>query len=292
MSDAFKKVLMAIVIVAAAIGLGYLVTSWEKIVPPRIPLAETVYRNAEKGVFHNVDWTPAIQRIRSANMALVPSGCFQMGSTDEEVAEAVQACGAASASLPCADAFVNEQPAHEVCFEEPYWIDVYEVTNGDYGSTSTTTTGTIRGGDWPRERVDWEDAAAHCEARGARLPTEAEWAYAVRGPSGWDYAWGDKFDVEHFSHVVANPSNVGSGNEGASWVGAEDMNGSVREWVDGWYAPYSTAPEDIDEGTRIARGGTWVFGAGYWWRSAARTPLAPYYKSTVVGFRCATDYVK
>jgi formylglycine-generating enzyme required for sulfatase activity len=73
------------------------------------------------------------------------SGCFQMGSTNEDLEEAIQAYGAASASSPCSDAFINEQPSHEVCFETPYWIDVYEVTNAVYGSSSTTTTDNSRG---------------------------------------------------------------------------------------------------------------------------------------------------
>ena len=43
----------------------------------------------------------------------------------------------------------------------------------------------------PINCVDWEMADKFCREQGGRLPTEAEWEFAARGPDGRKYPWGD-----------------------------------------------------------------------------------------------------
>jgi len=155
--------------------------------------------------------------------------------------------------------------------------------------------------------VNWDQAQAYCAWVGGRLPSEAEWEYAARGPESLDYPWGKAFDPHRLNACDVNcgleradaaadddhayPAPVGSYPSGASWVGTLDMAGNVWEWVIDWYGNYLPGDETNPPGppsgnSRVVRGGAWA-STSYAARSAYRGWGAPQKASTVAGFRCA-----
>ncbi len=193
-------------------------------------------------VAQNADWTPITQEFNGVLMALVPAGC--LGTS---------------------------------CFDAPFWMDVYEVTNAQYGSS-----GYFTGPNLPRVSVNWYDAKAFCEARGARLPDEWEWEYAARGPDQLTYPWGNTFDganvVYNFNNC-SGPCAVGSLPGGVSWVGAQDMAGNVWEWMENAW----------DATRKVVRGGTWD-GIDDYVDSPHRGKYPATYSYNQVGFRCSRSY--
>ena len=87
-------------------------------------------------VTRNDDWTPYTEEFDGVEMALVPAGCLKMGSTDEQVDDAMRQCERLRGAGNCERSlYQDEQPVETQCFDEPFWIDVYEVTNVQYGSS-------------------------------------------------------------------------------------------------------------------------------------------------------------
>jgi len=222
-------------------------------------------------VTSNDEWTPVIEEFDGVPMVQVPPGCFQMGS---ELGRR------------------DEVPVQEVCFDDPFWIDQFEVSNAQYGSP-----GNNQGENHPRENLLWTEARDYCAARGGRLPTEAEWEYAARGPDGLMYPWGDELIEDYLVFDRNSPSQtaaVGGRPEGASWVGAQDMSGNVFEWVSSQYEryPYDAADgrEDLQnlEVDRVYRGGINSY-QDYAAGATFRFSFPPDRRDWFIGFRCARD---
>jgi iron(II)-dependent oxidoreductase len=188
-----------------------------------------------------------------------------------------------------------ETPAHEVCFDHPFWIGETEVTNRLYGSSSSTDMEAMyRGPSWPRETVTWNEASQFCLANNARLPTEAEWEFAARGPDDLIFPWGNDFSLENLISGSQSPADVASVPAGVSWVGAFDMSGGIAEWVADWYAPFTQAsatdpggPQDGQQ--RVLRGGSWFSFASFLVRTSHRESTSPDTANSTIGFRCARD---
>jgi hypothetical protein len=221
-------------------------------------------------VLSNDEWTPVMRVFGSYPMVFVPVGCFLMG--DE------------TGSL-------DERPVHQQCVDTPLWLDQYEVSNAQYGSTGRFTAP-----DLPRDSLTWFEARAFCERRSGRLPTAVEWEYAARGPSGWSYTWGNSFVEENanaFRVGVQSSEPVNSYPGGESWLGAFNMTGNVWEWTSSTYTrsyPYTAAQEDPDNTLlmRELRGGSWRY-EPIRVRSAYRGAIPPTGVYDDVGVRCVRD---
>ncbi|CAG1015676.1 serine/threonine-protein kinase PpkA [Anaerolineae bacterium] len=248
----------------------------------------------------NTVWTPVTQDFDGVNMVLVPAGCFMMGSSEEQIEYAYELAKKYNPDFK-REQFDNEKPTHMICFDRPFWIDRTKVTQAQFKrfGGKAATTSYFTGDNRPRENITWFEARDFCTQRGARLPTEAEWEYAARGPEGLIYPWGNTFvanNVVYYYNSNGQTANVGSRPGGVSWVGALDMSGNVWEWVNSLYQPYPYKANDGRESTldnnsgRVMRGGGWYYRESLL-RAAARTENAPdlrnYYGG---GFRCVRAY--
>lgn len=174
----------------------------------------------------------------------------------------------------------------------------------------------------PVVNVSWRDAKAYADWLGKhtgqvyRLPSEAEFAYALRAGTVTRYWWGDGVprgklenltgardrspSGRHWSHAFRD---YGDGYWGPAPTmsfapnpfGLYDMGGNVSEWMaDCWHDNYVHAPLDGSAwlnpgcGTRVLRGGSWGSSPEQA-RSAWRQGIDAGVRSGRVGFRVVRE---
>ena len=182
---------------------------------------------------------------------------------------------------------------------KPFWMDITEVTVGQFKKFLAESDYPFNGNLWkiiyetsptdahPMIYVNWNDAVAYATWVGKRLPTEAEWEYAVRGGLiGKEYSWGND---ESLARNYANYQGTGGkdkwdettapvGSFKPNGYGLYDVAGNVFEWCQDWY--------DNDQVGRVLRGGRWHLGSDRL-RLAYRGSRPPAATSCYDGFRCA-----
>jgi formylglycine-generating enzyme required for sulfatase activity len=211
---------------------------------------------------------------------------------------------------------------HEVTISEDFFIGETEVTFAQYAAFSRDTgrplpsnrlRGETIGDDHPVWRVSWFDARAYCEWAGLRLPTEAEWALAARGPEGRRYPWGAEepygpgidgvprlmeprpgnySEESPGSDGHVNSSPVGTFPHAATPEGVLDMSGNVWEWCQDVFRPFESRAErdplvlGASGARRVCRGGDFDRGLHHA-RAYVRQGWRPTGEDPRVGFRVA-----
>ncbi len=154
----------------------------------------------------------------------------------------------------------DEQPPHKIVLRS-YDIQRTEVTQGEWAAcvaagvcTPTPYHWDPKGLDnWPVTGMNRTEAEAYCGWIGGRLPTEAEWELAARGPDGRLNPWGDGDATCELARLrgcgdLLGP--VGAYPKGASPYGLVDMVGNAWEFVSDFYRSdyYAQSPNDNPSG--------------------------------------------
>ena len=290
-----------------------------------VVFAKSIVQEHKEGLLNNlqkVSTEPPSNKPNNFMMARIPSGTFKMGSSFIENKRHLKKCRKYDNS--CELWWFNDEYPDRLIFLDSYRIDVYEVTNEKYlefvlatghrfALDETCETEKCREGNlWkgssflprikrqPVTQVSWHDADAYCRWRGKRLPSEAEWEKAARGPSGNIYPWGSGSPKKRATYGrkwrgTFTMTDVGSNSQGSSLYGVYDMAGNVWEWVDDWYdlKYYNWGSKKNPKGPvegefKVVRGGSWVNHPDTL-RSSFRRWSQPEVRFNDTGFRCAKD---
>ncbi len=242
----------------------------------------------------------------------IPAGSFVMGMDKEEAKLASSMCleGAfeddKKMCLP-QESLLNWSGRQVNTKLPQFSILDNEVTNAQY-QQCVDDEGCQPSSAWHYERatqnlpatyLNWFESEAYCEWLGGRLPTEAEWEKAARGPNDTTFPWGNswektKANLEH-SGIDTVPDRIQDDSTDISGYNIKNMAGNVREWTSS--APLSLildqtftnevfVPEnDGNNFPIIMRGGSWnnERSAGMAANRAIDSGLS---RRDTVGFRC------
>lgn len=258
-------------------------------------------------------------------LQLIPAGSFEMGGLNFEALFHCVAIDEEWNEEPCGEDWYLEEPIHTVTLDA-FYMDTYEVTIGQFkqcmadgGCEKPEIPDYFDEFDRPEFEthpmvfIKWAEAKNFCEWREARLPTEAEWEKAARGPENWKFTWGDAWGTpadgafaNFCDSQCAEPHHNLDYNDGYAQTapvgsyppnpyGLYDMLGNVWEWVsDFWDARYYEVSPEVnplgpDAGFyRVVRGGSWVNISSNI-RNTNRYYRNPDYFYWGTGFRCAMD---
>jgi formylglycine-generating enzyme required for sulfatase activity len=220
-------------------------------------------------------------------LALIPPGACRIGSPATEEQRG------------------TDEAPHVRTFPHPFYMSIFEITQGQYELVMGENPSSFRGKDLPVEQVTWFEAQAFAERLGSRaggrfrLPTEPEWEYACRAGTGTAFSCGANI---HTGLANYNGEYIyGGGPEGVyrrkttpvgsfarNALGLYDLHGNVCEWCLDEYDPeYRIRPSGL-AGRRVMRGGSWMDSPRSC-RSAARLMQVPGNRNAHVGFRVVME---
>jgi formylglycine-generating enzyme required for sulfatase activity len=145
----------------------------------------------------------------------------------------------------------------------------------------------------PREpvvTVSLAGAEAYCAWRTSvtgvrhRLPSEAEWEKAARGPDSFVFAYGNVYRRDAANQESGTLREVAS--YAANGFGIHDLAGNAFEWTGDPYRPRPDAPPV--PGFQVLRGGSYVLD-GMYLRNSFRMRQRPTVRSDDIGFRVVRE---
>ena len=263
---------------------------------------------------------PVVKKLVNS-WAIIPGGCFYMGSTKNE-----------KCRWP-------DETLHEVILTNDIEIFPVEVPQNYFQIEMGYNPSKSSCGFCPVENVNWHEAAAYCnklsknkkltncymcigkksnvlcseksiysgkdiyKCSGYRLPTEAEWEYAYRSGTSSPYYNGkniscntkdsnaDKISWYHWNAwYYGSPQKGGYIKTPNAW-GLYDMAGNVWEWCHDWYIKDLGSKPTINPfGGKVGK--ERVLRGGSWWsypttlRAASRFHDFPIIRNDKIGFRC------
>ena len=179
------------------------------------------YRPKYDFPIHPTGWPTRIScDLDGAELVLVPASIFLMGRADGEPAE---------------------RPEHQVDVST-YYIDKHEVTVGQYlrylketGRPIDSTRAQLPE-DQPVVNISAREAKAYCNWANRRLPTEAQWELAARGPNvGKISYWNGELPRKDPEKGVRTIEPVMTLPTDLSPFGAFDMSANAWEWTSEFY---------------------------------------------------------
>ena len=222
----------------------------------------------------------------------------------------------------------NQHPAHRVTLSSGFFLGKHEISwrqfrefcaqSGAAEPDPTLDAAHTAAEDHPVFNVSWIEATAYCSWAGLRLPSEAEWEFAARGPKSQLWPWGssepnaDRLNLADRSATWEWPADsrelyglqkaewddgfpytapIDACELGASPFGCLNMAGNILEWVQDVYAGYEETPTNgapsMSGGPlRVNRGGSWNSNARLC-RPTNRGRDLPEARYTNLGFRAA-----
>ncbi len=304
--------------------------SWSRTVTPRpgYPQSLTAQLRSMQAIARDAVAT-TLKTAGGQTLRRVEGGTFSMGASRSEVGRRAN------------------EVIRPVTIATPFMISIHEVTNEQFSQfrknhdSGANVHPSLAADDNPVANVSWSDAVQYCNwlskkegrspvyreefgnwvptypfADGYRLPTEAEWVWAIRyaeRQQALKFSWGAKWSPPKNSGNYADrtsrelvPSILPTYDDGyastapvgtfkANRIGIFDGGGNVAEWVNDWYTvptPGITTP--VVDPTGPQRGTSHVV-RGSSWHHAGETELRLSYRDysaerrADLGFRIARN---
>lgn len=316
--------------------------------PHRIEVRRSGYESFSRSITPRPGYPQTVQiRLRSEEEIRQASVALTVTTSEDQVLRRVEPGSFVMGASRSEQGRRANEVLVPVTLTKPFFIGAKEVSNKEFGrfreghDSGGDIHASLAGDNNPAANISWSDAAEYANwlsareglapayekkfdkwvpiyptPNGYRLPTEAEWAWAIRyqgSSKALRFPWGDKLPPKGESGNYADQSAIElvptilpryddgyastapAGTFTANALGIYDGGGNVAEWVNDWYTvPTPGQTKAIVDPTGPERGTHHVI-RGSSWRHAGVTELRLSYRDfgtdprSDVGFRLARN---